>query len=90
MLILSIDIGIKNLGFSVINLNKITCNILCIKESVPILSYKILDDIYIKYKFYYIDHIIIEQQIKGNKNIYYYGFIRSYFESKKKKMMMRF
>ncbi|CCU56396.1 holliday junction resolvase [Mythimna separata entomopoxvirus 'L'] len=86
MIILSIDVGIKNLGLSLISFNNYKCNIICIKESIPNISYKKLDKLYIKHHMNIVDTVIIEQQVKGNKNIFYYGFIYSYFESKNKKV----
>ncbi|AAG02868.1 hypothetical protein AMV162 [Betaentomopoxvirus amoorei] len=87
MIILSIDIGVKNLGLSMISLIDNKCNIICIKENLPPLTscklYNKLNNIYNKYCIYNVDKVIIEQQFRGRKNIFYYGYIYSFFESKK-------
>ncbi|CCU55772.1 holliday junction resolvase [Choristoneura biennis entomopoxvirus] len=88
MIILSIDVGVKNLGMSMIGLIDNKCNIICIKENLSNIPYNKLYDklnkIYNKYHMHNVDNVIIEQQFRGRRNIFYYGFIYSFFQGKNK------
>ncbi|CCU55493.1 holliday junction resolvase [Adoxophyes honmai entomopoxvirus 'L'] len=84
MLILSIDVGIKNLGLSIISCIDNKCNIICIKANISNISYEKLNKLYDKHKMHTIENVIIEQQYRGRKNIYFCGFICSFFQSKNK------
>lgn len=84
MLILVIDIGSKNVGLSMIRYSNEMANIICIKDTWIDLNYAKMEEIYEKYHFSLLDVILLEQQIKGIKNIFYLGFLSAYFQSKNK------
>ncbi|BAO49463.1 holliday junction resolvase [Alphaentomopoxvirus acuprea] len=82
MIILGIDIGHKNFAMSILqNINN-KIDIICVKKEIIKISYNILNKIYNDYKLYLSKYVLIEEQFKGKKNIYYMGFITSFFQSK--------
>jgi hypothetical protein len=81
MFFLSIDIGIKNCGLTIFNLNDKQIIIQSVLDNWNNLTTSYLNN-FIKY--FNINNnyiIIIEKQLKGRKNIYLHGFINAYFQN---------